>query len=391
MANYNFNLTDGNTIYSSLSAGDTITFATGFNFENFSFLKDGDDLLIYADNGATLRLENQFLSSPLVYTLMFDGNVTMDLETTNIMVAETSNETISGTSNDDTIYGGDGDNSLYGGNGNDTIYGGAGDDLIAGNDGVDILYGGEGNDLLQGGDGDFLYGGNGDDVLRGFGGEEVFNGGTGTDRVWWRDYQNTSNNGIDANLNLETATDGNGNLATLSGIEDLTGSVYADTLRGDDTNNTIRGGANRFGLTDGDDVIYGNGGDDMLYGDAGADTLIGGRGADTLYGGASDGASDTFKFSSDEDSTDGIVHFEYGTDVIDISDLLTGYIDGLSDIEDFVDISHVGNRFDIRIDNDGGGFGYVTRANVYTNIADTLTAQDLLDNGTLIAELAPFN
>lgn len=390
MANYNFNLTDGNTTYSSLNAGDTITFATGFNQENFSFLKDGDDLLIYADNGANLRLENQFLSSPLVYTLIFDGNVTMDLETTNIMVVETSNEIINGTLNDDTIYGGDGDNSLYGGNGNDTIYGGAGDDMIAGNDGTDTLYGGTGNDLLQGGDGDYLYGGEGNDTLRGFGGEEAFNGGTGNDLVWWRDYQNTSNNGIDANLNLETATDGNGNLATLSGIENLIGSVYADTLRGDDTNNVIRGGANRFGLTDGDDVIYGNGGDDMLYGDAGADTLIGGRGADTLYGGASDGASDTFKFSSDEDSTDGIVHFEYGTDKIDISDLLFGYINGLSDIEDFVDISHVGNRFDIRIDNDGGGFGYVTRANVYTDIADTLTAQDLLDNGTLIAELSPF-
>ena len=76
----------------------------------------------------------------------------------------------------------------------------------------------------------------------------------------------------------------------LSGIEDLTGSLYGDFLVGDGGVNLIKG-------EDGDDTLHGGNGDDQLNGGGGADTLrgqgdddklFGGNGADALDGGSGD-------------------------------------------------------------------------------------------------------
>ncbi|WP_167354088.1 GDSL-type esterase/lipase family protein [Sinorhizobium saheli] len=56
-------------------------------------------------------------------------------------------------------------------------------------------------------------------------------------------------------------------------IENLTGSAYADALKGNDQANTLDGLA-------GDDVLQGRGGADLLIGGKGADTLVGGEGDD---------------------------------------------------------------------------------------------------------------
>ncbi|WP_343525506.1 cadherin domain-containing protein [Sphingomonas sp.] len=61
---------------------------------------------------------------------------------------------------------------------------------------------------------------------------------------------------------------------TLSGIENLTGTDYADTLTGDRGDNTLNGGL-------GNDILTGGAGDDVLIGGAGADALDGGAGTDT--------------------------------------------------------------------------------------------------------------
>ena len=61
---------------------------------------------------------------------------------------------------------------------------------------------------------------------------------------------------------------------TLSGIENLIGSDFADKLTGDGVANDL------FGC-DGNDSLYGGGGDDRLSGDEGADLLDGGAGIDT--------------------------------------------------------------------------------------------------------------
>jgi Ca2+-binding RTX toxin-like protein len=107
-----------------------------------------------------------------------------------------------------------------------------------------------------------LDGSAGDDTLYGDGGADVLIGGTGFDTVRYT----SSTSGV--NVSLATGTGSGGDAAgdTYSGIEQVNGSAYADTLTGDGNVN----------------VFFGNGGDDTLYGGAG-DTLFGGTGNDTFY------------------------------------------------------------------------------------------------------------
>ena len=79
---------------------------------------------------------------------------------------------------------------------------------------------------------------------------------------------------------------------TLSNIENLTGSNYADTLTGDSGNNTLSGGS-------GDDTLTGSGGNDTLLGGDGTDILSGGAGNDTLDGdaGVVEGAGGSIVFT----------------------------------------------------------------------------------------------
>jgi len=128
-----------------------------------------------------------------------------------------------------------GDDQFFGGTYNDEVYGGAGNDTIAGNGGDDFLEGGDGNDSI--------------------------NGGSGFDIASYSE--------ATAGIVVDLATGGAQNtvgagIDTLSGIEDLVGSGFADQLAGD--------GAGNF--------LYGLGGSDTLTGRAGADTLTGGAGND---------------------------------------------------------------------------------------------------------------
>jgi Ca2+-binding RTX toxin-like protein len=61
---------------------------------------------------------------------------------------------------------------------------------------------------------------------------------------------------------------------TFSGVENIAGSMYDDTLIGDNGANVIFGGY-------GADVLFGLGGDDILDGHRGVDTMFGGAGSDT--------------------------------------------------------------------------------------------------------------
>ena len=72
------------------------------------------------------------------------------------------------------------------------------------------------------------------------------------------------------NLGTGTASGGDAEGDTLSGVEHVEGSAHGDTLTGDDN-------ANR---------LFGLGGVDRLLGGAGNDVLEGGAGADVLDGGA---------------------------------------------------------------------------------------------------------
>lgn len=86
------------------------------------------------------------------------------------------------------------------------------------------------------------------------------------------------------NLTLGTATAlANG----ISGMENVTGSRFADWLVGDGNANILRGGIGNDILQgqSGNDVLLGESNDDQLFGEGGRDLLIGGFGVDNLRGG----------------------------------------------------------------------------------------------------------
>lgn len=152
-------------------------------------------------------------------------------------------EDVVGTMFDDLIIGDASANMLDGMAGDDTLVGMAGADILIGNDGDDLLEGGA--------DADDIQGGAGYDVAT---------------------YQGSAA-GVVVSLTDGTATGGDAQGDTLSGIEGLVGSDAADSLTGDINENDLTGGT-------GADMLSGMGGMDMLEGGAGADTLDGGDGFD---------------------------------------------------------------------------------------------------------------
>lgn len=153
---------------------------------------------------------------------------------------------------------------------------GYGNDTLASIEGVwgslisaNRITGDAGNNALLGGFvNDEILGGSGDDLMQGYLGDDIYDGGSGT-----FDGAIISGGaaGIRADLTAGTAT-GDGS-DTLTGVEALEGSPFADILIGNSAGNVIYGGA-------GDDELNGNGGADFLSGDDGSDKADGGDGND---------------------------------------------------------------------------------------------------------------
>ncbi|MCF2950321.1 hypothetical protein L0668_19590 [Paraglaciecola aquimarina] len=240
-------------------------------------------------------------------------------------------ENVRGSLYNDKIYGDSGNNELRGDNGHDTLWGRNGDDKLYGGGGIDALNGGDGNDSLTGGAGsDRLYGSTGDDTFYQtvddfFTGIDTLIGGEGSDTVDYTGMRNTyyvspfqlvggfdisdepqdgyskQQYGIGVYVNLEDGeaySQFGGSLEpfypdfspghyenfkqnkpnftnTLTGIENVNGTEFSDTIYGDDSNNIINGRG-------GDDKLYGRGGDDTFVYSAGDDIYMGGAGVDTL-------------------------------------------------------------------------------------------------------------
>lgn len=148
--------------------------------------------------------------------------------------------------------GGDGPDLLVGHDGRDRIMGHGGDDTIIGGGGPDTLRGGGGDDLLIWSEGNDILDGKGDIDTADFSGLVQASGNAGVT--------------VDMRISGGQHVLGlkNHDFVTLMGIENLTGSDYADRLIGDDGNNLISGGAKS----------------DTLSGGLGDDTLIGGGGGD---------------------------------------------------------------------------------------------------------------
>ena len=179
-------------------------------------------------------------------------------------------DAFSGGAGDDTIKGNEGNDALSGGPGTDTIQGGPGNDTIQGDDGPDNLYGGPGDDSENGGPGSDHFAGTQDADP----GNDTFIGGSDSDRL---DY---FGNGQGVNVSLDgAANDGQPGEAdnVMSDIEEIDGSVFADSLSAGAAGVTLSG----FG---GNDVLTGGPGNDVLIGGGGDDTETGGGGADSFFG-----------------------------------------------------------------------------------------------------------
>jgi Ca2+-binding RTX toxin-like protein len=252
---------------------------------------------------------------------------TNNSETINLLDGVTfGDDFILGLGGDDSIFGRAGDDHIVGGSGADALHGGPGSDTadysnatvgiiaslaagagaggdaegdtyfsienlegtayadaLVGNDGSNSLYGYNGDDFLDGGDGDdTLDGGLDNDMLKGGGGADYLDGGPGIDTASYYE----SPEGVFVVLGAFGAG-GDAEGDTFEGIENLTGSIYADHLWGDDGVNELMGmdGNDRLKGYGGADSLHGGNGNDMLHGMDGNDTLDGGAGADTMQGG----------------------------------------------------------------------------------------------------------
>ncbi|MEG4503431.1 calcium-binding protein [Microcoleus sp. F6_B4] len=297
---------------------------------------DGIDTVSYSDasTGINLRLGPSKYDNSGLGT---DGLGGLDrLSGIEVVIGSNFNDTlVSKRYNNETLLGGRGNDSLWGG-GNDLLNGGDGidtvsysdDDIISGIylqlgevgdgsglgratgsfdivvgfslsssrlsdfvdslSGIEVVIGSNGDDTLVGGsDNETLLGGSGNDSLSGLAGNDLLNGGDGIDTVSYslgRTGVYLELGGVGTGL-FGLASDGQGGVDSLSGLEVAIGSRYNDTLVGEYGSETLMGG----------------GGDDLLFGRSGNDYLVGGRGFDKFRLWRSSGIDTVADFKQGED------------------------------------------------------------------------------------------
>jgi len=184
-----------------------------------------------------------------------------------------------GTRRADVIVGRGGSDEVIGRGGADLICASGGHDVITAGGGNDRIRAQAGNDLLIGQAGsDLLDGGGGHDVFAGMAGNDRYAGGTGFDLITFE----LSNGPVSANL-ADGWASGEGS-DTLSGVENVYGSMFDDAITGNAGSNALGGGP-------GDDFIDGLEGLDLVFylfaptgvsADLTSGTATGGEGSDFL-------------------------------------------------------------------------------------------------------------
>ncbi|WP_455805256.1 retention module-containing protein [Pseudomonas fluorescens] len=309
------NLRQGETLNldHNLAAGH-VSMEYSINGGAYTTLADGQTLTASADGVYQIHITN--IANPsgggnpnaaenyqLTMTLNYAGahDITPDFhgsytandnhggsDTANVSISYQDGHTLTGTSGDDVLVAGSGDNIINAGDGNDVLTAGSGNNELHGGAGNDLLYSGPGNDLLD--------------------------GGTGSDTASYAH----ATAAVTVNLGLLGAQNTLGaGTDTLTGIENLVGSNFNDTLTGDNNNNVINGGL-------GNDILNGGGGDDLLIGGMGNNTLTGGAGADT------------FQWLKGNSGHDLITDFTPGTDKLDLSQLLQGENGTTASLDDYL-------------------------------------------------------
>ncbi len=273
------------------------------------------------------------------YSIEFDGT---DADET--AHGSNSDGLLRGNGGDDTLFGNAGDDSLQGGTGNDQLHGGNGNDFLAGEAGDDLLDGGRGDDSLDGGDGfdtadyrgatgpvtvsgwssptvtgdasvgtdslvnieeiigtgfdDTFNAGASNTVFEGMGGDDTFNISTTS----WASYRHALA-GVTVDLDSGTAAStAAGDAAgigsdTLSGVHNVIGSGFADSLTGSMTSWWTE----RF---------EGLGGNDVIDGGAGNDTAVYGRSTSGIVADLSGGAIGSGTVQDGLGGTDTLVNID---------------------------------------------------------------------------------
>jgi Ca2+-binding RTX toxin-like protein len=354
-----FGLTAGNDILDGGAGDDVLNGGGGIDTASFASWTER----VIASLGPTgngfatneLGTENDTLISIENLSGTAFNDVLSGNDLANVLTGGDGHDLLFGRGGDDVMIGGNGDDFLRGSDGADVLDGGAGWDRVSSfvaaptagitfnlniqgvaqdtGQGMDTLIGiehasgtvlndtligdGGANWLWDGSDGiagggsgdDVISAGAGDDLVETGGGNDVLDGGLGIDTWSFLGGQVEITAGVTASLALQGAAQNTGQgMMTATGFENLSGSLFSDTLTGD-------GGANILLGDLGDDTLIGGDGNDTLYGDgrihidshltggsgpitlfadvfaqfgagaAGNDTLIGGKGNDVLYGG----------------------------------------------------------------------------------------------------------
>ncbi|MEX3776117.1 retention module-containing protein [Pseudomonas sp. MYb118] len=328
----NNNSNDQDRLTVSLKQGETlnldhnlafgkITLEYSLNGGTFQTIADGHTINALADGTYQIRVTNIDDGGPgnsgkgaetykLTMTVDYSGahDTTPDYHGTytandghggssnaDVSITYQEGHTLTGTSGDDVLVAGPGNNVINAGDGNDVLTAGAGNNELHGEAGNDLLYSGAGNDLLD--------------------------GGSGIDTASYA--HATAGVKVDLSLLTPQNTVGAG-IDKLTGIENLIGSDYNDTLLGDHGNNVLVGGL-------GNDVLNGGGGDDLLIGGMGNNTLTGGAGADT------------FQWLQGNSGHDVVTDFNPGIDKLDLSQLLQGENGTAASLDDYLHFKVTGS------------------------------------------------
>jgi len=306
----NDNLNGGNGDDTLIGGAGNDTLTGGSGIDTISFTTSSGSVL------ANLSTTSQTLNGTAVAALRaVDGLGGTDvLSSIEKIVGSAQADWMVGSATNDILDGGAGVDNLNGANGDDTLIGGAGSDTLTGGSGIDTISftvstgsvlvnlstssqtlngtavaslravdGLGGTDVLSGiesvvgsAQADWFYGGGADETFVGGAGNDTITGAAGNDTA---DYS-TSIAGVLVNNSSSAQTlngvalsgnqvkDGFGSTDTLSGIEYIKGSAFADFIYNSTGANVIDAGA----------------GNDWIFGAAGADQYIWrtGGGNDTI-------------------------------------------------------------------------------------------------------------
>jgi len=267
----------GNDVVRGKSGSDWIIASAGWDFIDGGS-GNGNDFVHYASWGHSITVYSEYLGlrgqpfptpSSDIYRVV-KGSLDRKGDVEEDILVDI--EVITGSNFSDRMSGGYGNDSFFGNGGNDQLFGEDGDDRLDGGDGNDDLVGGSGNDTIIGGnDEDTAYYFNSPNgVVVNIDEEKAYQHNTGVRR------QNSVNNANpdsyyrdlepDFFVDRGEAQDGFGTVDTLSGVDNIQGSINNDVLIGDGLDNKIGGRG-------GDDLLIGNAGNDILDGEGGSDTV----------------------------------------------------------------------------------------------------------------------